>query len=100
MNARIRFALILLAGAAGGAAAQPNVAAHTLTVQGFVASTAVARTTDDEARVRPTGMASLCNGSTFTELGHGHGDVADAGYASVHCPHYNQRVDAGTASEL
>lgn len=100
MNAWIRFTLILLAGVAGGAMAQPNADAPAPTVQGFIASAAVATAANDEARARPANMASPCTRSTFTELGHGHGDVADAGYGSVHCPQYDQRAEAGERSEL
>jgi hypothetical protein len=41
-----------------------------------------------------------CSTSTFSELGHGHADVADAGYASAHCPHYDQHADAGDPSQF
>lgn len=94
MNARGRFIAILFAAAGGAAAASPPELA-TPVIRGFVATPAATAEMRMEAHARTPDYAPPCAEATLTELGHGHADIADAGYATAHCPRDGQAAAAG-----
>ncbi|MDD5247762.1 MAG: hypothetical protein PHY45_02185 [Rhodocyclaceae bacterium] len=101
MKTRRLFLLAILASAicGGNAAAQKPAATVHQSARGFVRTAAIATALHDEPAGRPA-YAPPCTRSTFTELGHGHGDVAGAGYATVYCPSYGQTADAGSSNQF
>lgn len=92
--------LVALAMSSGVAAAHLVAPAEaSAPLAGFVKTGLfVAREQPAPPAAAPAAPAS-CAGSIFSELGHGHPDVAGAGYAASHCPPYEEAAssDAGIA---
>lgn len=100
MHARYFVILAVLAALSGGAAAQDNRFPTAVIPPGGFIKTGIVVTTADTAPRSSLLPADHqpCTDSTFSELGHGHADVAGAGYASAHCPHYDVDMSTRTAS--
>jgi hypothetical protein len=103
MKTRFLVTLFALAGAAccGIATAQTTAAdAVPQSAHSFVMAMTITTALNSEPRAGSAPYTPPCTRSTFTELGHGHEDVASAGYATAYCPSYGQTADAGSASRL
>lgn len=100
MKTHIRIILALLAGVGGiGTVTAQTNAAPPQDLRSFVATDAPGAALIAESQ-RARNYRPPCTRSTFSELGHGHADVAEAGYASNHCPSYEQTADASNAKRL
>ncbi|HEX8988246.1 MAG TPA: hypothetical protein VF816_09800 [Rhodocyclaceae bacterium] len=86
MHAHHFAVLVTLATSSGVAAAHFVAPAAALTPQGGFIKTAVFVAKEPAAPIAAVPAAApSCAGSTFSELGHGHPDVASAGFIAAHC---------------